>query len=94
MREIVTSGDICLKDKYKLIYKVAEITYTERVDESIVCEIKPNYSVIKLLESEDFQGILGLNLDLKKDSYVRKNIIPIFISERTPGKNREDFGNC
>ena len=91
MREIVTRGDICLKDEYKFIYKIAEITYTEREDESFIYEIKPNYSVIGLLESKDFQGIPGLNLDLKKESYVRENIIPVFISERAPGKNREDL---
>ena len=30
MREIVTHGDICLKDEYNLVYKVADIIYTER----------------------------------------------------------------
>lgn len=30
-------------------------------------------------------------MDLKKKSYVRKNVIPVFISERTPAKNREDL---
>ena len=91
MREITTQGDICLKDEYNLTYKVADITYTEREDESFIYEIKPNYSVIGLLDTKDFQGIPGLDLDLKKESYIRENIIPVFISERTPGKNREDL---
>lgn len=91
MREIVTQGDICLKDEYNLTYKVADIVYTERKDESFVYEIKPNYSVINLLDAKDFQGIPGLNLDLKKESYIRENMIPVFISERSPGKNREDL---
>jgi hypothetical protein len=91
MREIVTRGDICLKDEYNLTYKVAEITYTEREDESFVYEIKPNYSVISLLNSTDFQGIPGLDMDLKKESYIRENVIPVFISERAPAKNREDL---
>lgn len=30
-------------------------------------------------------------MDLKKKEYIRKNIIPTFISERVPQKNREDF---
>ena len=91
MKEIVTRGDICLKDEYNLIYKVAEITYIEREDESFVYEIKPVYSVIELLDVKDFQGIPGLDLDLKKKSYIRENITPVFISERAPAKNREDL---
>ena len=91
MREIVTRGDICLNDDYNLTYKVAEIIYTEREDESFVYEIRPNYSVISLLDSKDFQGIPGLDMDLKKKSYVRENVIPVFISERAPARNREDL---
>lgn len=91
MREIVTRGDICLNDEYNLTYKVADITYTEREDESFVYEIKPNYSVISLLNSKDFQGIPGLDMDLRKESYIRENVIPVFISERTPARNREDL---
>ena len=91
MKEITTRGDICLNDKYNFTYKVAEISYTEREDESFVYEIKPNYSVISLLDTKNFQGIPGLDLDLKKESYTRENVIPVFISERTPGKNREDL---
>lgn len=91
MREIVTRGDICLNDDYNLTYKVAEIIYIEREDESFEYEIRPNYSVISLLDSKDFQGIPGLDMDLKKESYVRKNVIPVFISERAPARNREDL---
>ena len=91
MREITTQGDICLKDQYDFTYKVADIIYTEREDETFVYEIKPDYSVIDLLDAKDFQGIPGLDLDLKKESYIRENVIPVFISERAPGKNREDL---
>jgi len=91
MREIITRGDICLNDEYNLTYKVAEIIYTEREDESFVYEICPNYSVISLLDSKDFQGIPGLDMDLRKNCYVRENVIPVFISERTPARNREDL---
>ena len=91
MREIVTHGDICLKDEYNLVYKVADIIYTEREDESFVYEIRPDYSVISLLKPTDYQGIPGLNMELKKESYIRENVVPVFISERTPGKNRENL---
>ena len=31
-----------------------------------------------------FHGIQGIDLELKKDCYVRKNFVPSFISERSP----------
>ena len=91
MKEITTRGDICLNDEYGFIYKVAEISYTERSDESFRYEIAPNYSVISLLGTYYFQGIPGIDLDMKKKVYIRNNVVPVFISERTPAKNREDF---
>ncbi|MBO5486916.1 MAG: hypothetical protein J5988_08340, partial [Eubacterium sp.] len=91
MKEMETSGIICLDDEFDFTYYVAEIKYTEREDESYRYEITPNYNVISLLSDRYFQGIPGLDLDLKKESYVRENIVPVFISERTPGENREDL---
>ncbi len=82
---------ICLDDEYDFTYHIAEITYTEWEDESYLYEIVPNYSVISLLPSKLFQGIPGLDLDQRKDVYVRKNMVPVFISERTPDENREDL---
>lgn len=91
MDEVMTSGMICVDDQWGFTYAVAEIKYVEREDESYCYEIKPNYSVIELLSDDIFQGIPGLDLDLKKEIYVRNNILPVFISERTPGENREDL---
>ena len=91
MKEIVTRGMICLDDDYDFTYCVASIRYIEREDESFCYEIRPNYSVISLLSEKFFQGIPGLDLSLKKEVYVRENVVPVFISERTPGENREDL---
>nr|WP_296041391.1 hypothetical protein [uncultured Blautia sp.] len=91
MKQVVTEGSICLDGEYDFTYCVANIKYTEYEDESYFYEIIPNYSVIDLLSPEYFQGIPGLNLDLKKKIYIRKNRVPVFISERTPGENREDL---
>jgi len=60
-------------------------------DESFKYVFKPNYSVIELTDSSFFQGIPGLNIDLKEEEYVRENKVPTFISERVPSSNREDF---
>ncbi len=91
MRELSTKGIICVDDDYNFTYHVAAIEYIEREDESFQYIITPNYSVIELLPSRIFQGIPGIDLDLKKENYVRENIVPVFISERTPGENREDL---
>lgn len=91
MRKMSTSGTICLDDEYGFTYHIAKIQYLEYEDESYRYEITPNYSVISLLTEKDFQGIPGLDLSLKKETYVRENMVPVFISERTPGENREDL---
>ncbi len=91
MKEMTTTGLICLRDDLELEYKIAKIEYTEREDESFVYVFTPYYPVIDLLSPPNFQGIPGLNLDLHKPQYVRENIVPVFISERAPNKNREDL---
>ncbi len=91
MREVKTEGMICVRDAYDFEYALAKIEYTEREDSSYFYEFTPNYAVMDLLPSSIFQGIPGLNLDLRKKHYVRENMVPVFISERTPGENREDL---
>lgn len=91
MRESITSGIICLDDEYGFSYVVSQVEYIEREDESFVYIFRPNYSVIDLLGPELFQGIPGLNLDLRHTEYIRKDKIPVFISERCPQRNRENL---
>ena len=91
MREIQTKGIICVKDKLGFEYELSTLEYIEREDETYEYIFTPNYNVIDLLPNNIFQGIPGLNLDLRKERYVRKNMTPVFISERTPGPHREDL---
>lgn len=91
MREAVTVGIICVKDSLEFEYKLAKIEYIEREDETFAYIFTPYYSVMELLPDSLFQGIPGLNLELRKEKYVRENMTPVFISERTPGENREDL---
>ncbi len=91
MNQIITTATICLDDSLGFCYRVSKIEYVLREDESFSYIFTPNYSVIELLTSDLFQGIPGLNLDLRKAHYVRENVTPVFISERTPGPNREDL---
>ena len=91
MREIKTEGLIVLRDDLDIEYKISKIEYIEREDESYRYVFTPYYNVIDLLPVSIFQGIPGIDLELRKEQYVRENKIPVFISERAPGKNREDL---
>lgn len=91
MLSLVTSGWICLQDEYNFVYKIARIDYTEWEDGNFKYSFTPFYSVINLLPPRLFQGIPGIDLSLRRACYERENIVPIFISERTPSENREDL---
>lgn len=91
MNEINTTAMICLDDDFGFTYRVSKIEYILREDDSSRYIFTPNYSVIDLLTNELFQGIPGLKLEIRKPQYVRENITPVFISERTPGENREEL---
>lgn len=91
MNHKTTTAKICLDDDLGFSYRVSKIEYVLYEDGSYSYTFTPNYSVIELLSSDLFQGIPGLDLDLRKSQYVRENKTPVFISERTPGENREDL---
>lgn len=91
MRYMVTSGWICLQDEYNFIYKVARIDFTEWEDGNFKYTFHPFYTVIDMLPPRLFQGIPGLDLSLRQAYYERNNLVPVFISERTPSENREDL---
>lgn len=91
MESRITSGLICLRDEFGFEYTVAEIEYEVWENEEYEYRFMPDYSVVGLMNSSIFQGIPGLNLEKKKSVYIRRNIVPVFISERSPGPNREDL---
>ena len=91
MQEHVTEGIICVDDEMGFTYSVSKIKYIQWEDETYKFIFTPNYSVISMLKPDIFQGIPGLDLDLKKKEYIRENRIPVFISERAPMKNIEEL---
>ena len=91
MQSHLTKGIICVKDELNIEYRVCIIEHLENEDGSFEYRFFPNYPVIDLLNSDVFQGIPGLHLELKEKVYIRKNILPVFISERVPSVNREDY---
>lgn len=91
MNKITSIGLICVKNKLNIEFVVCKIEYILYEDETFKYIFTPYYDVIDLLDSSIFQGIPGIDVDLRKEKYVRDNIIPTFISERVPTENRENF---
>lgn len=90
MDSVVKKGIICI-EQYGIEFQLCVIEHIIYSEDYFKYVFHPNYSVIELLDSDVFQGIPGLDLDKKKKEYVRKNIIPTFISERVPSANRENL---
>lgn len=91
MKELRTTGTICVDDTYGFTYQVCRIEYVLRENETFKYVFTPFYHIIAFTPSTVFQGIPGLNLDIKKSEYIRENKVPVFISERSPTTNREDL---
>lgn len=62
--------------------RICRITYREYSCADFEYIFEPFYEEIDSLVG--FKGIQGINLSLRKKEYVRKNIIPSFIYERSP----------
>lgn len=91
MRESVTAAQLCLDGRGGFTYVVALMRYIVREDETFRYELEPNYEVIDLLDSSDFQGIPGFDLSARKTCYERDNRTPTLIADRAPMANREDL---
>lgn len=91
MREITTSGVIRVRDKLGFACHLARIDFTEREDGTFEYVFTPRYAVIDMLSTDVFQGIPGLDLGTRKLRYVRQNMTPTFIEERTPSRRRENL---
>lgn len=70
---------------------VAQIDYQEFEEENFQYVISPYWEIVDGLPASVFQGIPGIDMELRLRDYYRVNYIPTFISERTPSENREDL---
>lgn len=70
---------------------IAQIDYQEFDEENFQYVISPYWEIIDGLPSSVFQGIPGIDMELRLERYYRVNYIPTFIAERTPSENREDL---
>ena len=90
MRSKTVSAVITYTDDYGVVYRICRLDQTDCENGDFTYEFRPCYEVIDLLP-EEFEGIPGLDLDLRREVYVRENRIPVFIAERTPPRNRENI---
>jgi hypothetical protein len=90
MNTYISKGTIAIPGPHDITYAICDITYSLNSDDSFMYVFKPNYTVCDLLSTAIFQGIPGLNQDLRKEEYTR-TILPTFISERVPSPKREDY---
>ena len=70
---------------------VAQIDYQEFDEENFQYVISPYWEIVDGLPPSVFQGIPGIDMELRLKDYYRVNYIPTFIAERTPSENREDL---
>lgn len=71
--------------------QVGRITYESFDNEEFQYIITPFWEIIDTLTADIFQGIPGIDMDLRLEHYYRVNYVPVFMTERTPGPNREDL---
>lgn len=84
------SADICVMFK-GAPYPVCHIEYYTDENDSFYYCFKPYYNRIKKLPFSVFHGIQGINLELGKRCYIRKDFVPSFISERSPIPTRDNL---
>ena len=87
----VNSGIIKAVMKIGEKISVAQIDYQEFDEENFQYVISPYWEIVDGLPASVFQGIPGIDMDLRLETYYRVNYIPTFIAERTPSENREDL---
>ena len=87
----VNSGIIKAVMKSGEKISVAQIDYQEFDEENFQYVISPYWEIVDGLPASVFQGIPGIDMDLRLKDYYRVNYIPTFIAERTPPEAREDL---
>lgn len=84
-------GVIKAVGRYGEKYSVGQIEYQRFFNEEYQYIITPYWDVIDGLDASVFQGIPGISMELRLERYYRVNMQPVFITERSPSRNREDL---
>lgn len=83
-------GIIKVYDRYNRNYSVGEVILERFDDQNFQYIIKPYWQFIDQIPYGLFQGIPGIDMDLRREAYYRVNMTPTFISMRTPSESREN----
>lgn len=83
-------GIIKVFDRMNRLFNVGEIIFERFDDQNFQYIIRPYWSSVDSLPEGLFQGIPGINMDNRRESYYRVNMTPSFISMRTPSESREN----
>ena len=84
------AGIIKVYDRNNRDYNVGEVVLERFDEQNFQYIIKPYWELIEDIPHGLFQGIPGINMDIRKESYYRVNMTPAFISMRTPSESREN----
>ena len=85
-----SAGIIKVYDRNNRDYNVGEVVLERFDEQNFQYIIKPYWELIEDIPHGLFQGIPGINMDIRKESYYRVNMTPAFISMRTPSESREN----
>ena len=85
------SGIIYAVDRSGNKYSVARVDLERFDDQNFQYVFTPDWDTIDSLPTSIFQGIHGLDMSMRLERYYRVNMMPYFISERTPSEKREDL---
>ena len=85
------SGIIYAVDRSGNKYSVARVDLERFDNQNFQYVFTPDWDTIDSLPTSIFQGIHGLDMSMRLERYYRVNMMPYFISERTPSEKREDL---
>lgn len=71
--------------------RICRISYFDNGIDSYEYIFEPFYHILDSLNDANFRGIQGIDLSLRKDKYIRKNLQPVFIFERNPIRKKKNF---
>ena len=83
-------GIIKVYDRHNRYYSVGEVIFERFDDQNFQYIIKPYWKFIEQIPHGLFQGIPGIDMNLRREAYYRVNMTPTFISMRTPSESREN----
>ena len=90
MNSRLTSASIVCEDEFLIRYRICRLDYEEWEDGTYEYRFVPDYRVLDILPESVTGGIPGLDLSLRRAVYIRRNIEPVFMTERSPSRSRVD----